>query len=221
MGGSRKRYAYGASYREVIELRDGRQVYLRFVRPSDMQLLRDGFEKLSPYSRYARFMGTKNRLTDGELRYLTRVDGVDHVAIVAIRRSLVSKGEAIGVARFVRLDAMHDTAEPAVVVADELQGKGLGSLLLQRLTEAAWERGIRWFNVELLGENLASRRLFGSLSPESRFQPSGAGTMVVTLPVPEPASPPTDRRTLRMAAVYRLLSHFARTSVSRVRRRAA
>ena len=85
-------------------------------------------------------MAPKARLTEGELRYLTDVDGVDHFAIGAARRHLMSKDEGVGSARFVRIAEEPDTAEPAVTVIDSYQGKGLGSILLQRLIEAAWER---------------------------------------------------------------------------------
>jgi GNAT superfamily N-acetyltransferase len=123
------------------------------MRPSDKQMLLDGFEHLSPDSRYARFMAPKVNLSETELRYLTEVDGVDHFAMGAIRRHLVSKDEGVGSARFVRLSDAPDTAEPAVTVLDDFQGKGLGAILLQRLIEAAWERDVRWFRTELLAEN--------------------------------------------------------------------
>lgn len=210
MGATSERYAYGGSYRERVQLSVGQHVYLRLIHASDKQLLREGFEKLSPYSRYARFMAAKNGLTEDELRYLTEVDGVDHVAIVAIRRHLAFRDEAIGVARFVRLRDKCDTAEPAVAVVDDYQGKGLGTILLHRLVEAAWERDIRWFNVELLADNRASKRLFAALSPEASFRPTGAGTMVITLPVPEPTTKPCQPQPWKNAPVYKLLSYLAR-----------
>ena len=141
--------------------------------PSDKQMLLDGFEHLSPDSRYARFMAPKSTLTDRELRYLTEVDGIDHFAIGAIRRHLVSKPEGVGSARFVRLSDQPDTAEPAVTVLDDFHGKGLGSIMLQRLIEAAWERDVRWFCTELLADNTASRRMIESLSPDVTVPPCG------------------------------------------------
>ncbi|MBW1758115.1 MAG: hypothetical protein JRJ80_18370, partial [Deltaproteobacteria bacterium] len=103
MGGAEQSYRYGQSYKETVQLSDGQRIHLRPMRASDKQLLLDGFENLSPDSRYARFMAPKATLTDRELRYLTEVDGIDHFAIGAIRRHLVSKPEGAGSARFVRL----------------------------------------------------------------------------------------------------------------------
>ena len=150
MGGQGRPYRYDEAYHETVHLNDGQRVHLRLMRPSDKRLLLDGFERLSPSSRYARFMSAKSRLTERELQYLTEVDGVDHFAMGALRRRFVSSDEGVGSARFVRLAEQPDTAEAAVTVLDDFQGQGLGSILLQRLIEAAWEREVRWFRNELL-----------------------------------------------------------------------
>ena len=214
MGGEEQRYRYDESYEESVQLSDGQRIHLRPVRASDKQILLDGFERLSPDSRYARFMAPKATLTDRELRYLTELDGVDHFAIGAIRRHLVSKPEGVGSARFVRLSDQPDTAEAAVTVLDDFQGKGLGSIMLQRLIEAAWERDVRWFRNELLAENTASRRMIESLSPEVTFRHAGDGAIVATLPVPEPDQTPTAPGFFDATPVHKLLSYAARAKVS-------
>ena len=214
MGGLGKGYRYDGSYEESVHLTDGQRVQLRLIRPSDKEMLREGFELLSADSRYARFMSPKSRLTETELEYLTDVDGVNHFAMGAIRRRFVSTDEGIGSARFVRLVDQPDTAEPAVTVLDEFQGKGLGSILLQRLIEAAWERDVRWFVSELLAENKASKRMMESLSPEVKFRHSGDGALVATLPVPEPDRTPTAPGFFAGTSIHKLFSYVARSKVS-------
>ncbi len=214
MGGQGQGYRYDGSYDEIVHLTDGQRVQLRLMRPSDKEMLREGFEHLSADSRYARFMSPKSRLTEGELGYLTNVDGVNHFAMGAIRRHFVSTDEGIGSARFVRLLDQPDTAEPAVTVLDEFHGKGLGSILLQRLIEAAWERDIRWFVTELLAENKASKRMMESLSPEVKFRHSGDGALVATLPVPEPDRTPTAPGFFAGTSIHKLLSYVARSKVT-------
>lgn len=209
-----RRYRYDESYEETVNLSDGQRLRLRLMRPSDKQMLLEGFEHLSPDSRYARFMAPKSTLTERELRYLTEVDGVDHFAMGAVRRHLTSKDEGVGSARFVRLTDQPDTAEAAVTVLDDFQGKGLGSIMLQRLIEAAWERDIRWFLTELLAENTASKRMVESLSPEVKFRYSGDGAMFATLPVPEPDRTPTAPGFFVRTPVHKLLSYVARAKVS-------
>jgi GNAT superfamily N-acetyltransferase len=180
--------------------------------------MRVAFERLSPESRYARFMTPKTRLSDAELDYLTETDGYDHVALVALRKHLVTTTEGLGVARFVRLVEEPDTAEPAVTVIDDYQGVGLGSILLQRLIEAAWERDVRWFRSELLAENKASRKMMESLSPEVRFESQGDGSLVATIPVPEPDHTPTAPGFFLGTPVQKLLSYAAQAAI-RVRPR--
>jgi RimJ/RimL family protein N-acetyltransferase len=214
MGDDERPNRYGDEYEESVQLSDGQKVLLRTIRPSDKQMFLDAFERLSPESRYARFMTSKTKLSEQELRYLTEIDGINHFAIGAIRRHLMGKDEGVGSARFVRLTDRLDTAEPAVTVADDFQGKGLGSLMLQRLIEAAWERDIRWFCTEVLSENTASKRLIESLSPDVKFHPSGDGAVVATLPIPEPDRTPTAPGFLVGTALHRLLSYVARDQIS-------
>jgi GNAT superfamily N-acetyltransferase len=214
MGVAEQRYRYGESYEETVQLSDGQRILLRPVRPADKQMLLDGFEHLSPESRYARFMAPKSTLTERELRYLTEVDGIDHFAIGAIRKHLVSKQEGVGSARFVRLSDQPDTAEPAVTVLDDFHGKGLGAILLQRLIEAAWERDVRWFCTELLADNTASRRMIESLSPDVKFRHAGDGAIIATLPVPEPDQTPTAPGFFDGTPIRKLLSYVARAKVT-------
>ena len=214
MGGVEQRYRYDESYEETVHLSDGQRIHLRPMRPSDKQMLLDGFEHLSPDSRYARFMAPKSTLSERELRYLTQVDGINHFAIGAIRRHLVSKPEGVGSARFVRLSDQPDTAEPAVTVLDDFHGKGLGSIMLQRLIEAAWERDVRWFCTELLADNTASRRMIESLSPDVTFRHAGDGAIIATLPVPEPDQTPTAPGFFVGTSIHKLMSYVARAKVS-------
>lgn len=214
MGAEGQEYRYGDSYQETVQLSDGQRVRVRPIRPSDKELLLDGFERLSPESRYARFMTSKSSLTERELRYLTEVDGINHFAILAIRTRMVSRDDSVGVARFVRLADQPDVAEPAVTIVDACQSKGLGALLLQRLLGAAWERDIRWFRSELLAANIGMKRLVESLSPEVEFSPSADGCMVATFPIPEPVETPTEPGLLKRTALYRLLSQVAGADVT-------
>lgn len=214
MGDTRQGYRYDESYREAVQLADGERVHLRLMRPSDKEMLREGFENLSPDSRYSRFMGAKSKLTEAELCYLTDVDGVNHFALGAIRRRFVSQDQGVGSARFVRLTDEPDTAEPAVTVVDGFHGKGLGSILLQRLIEAAWERDVRWFVTELLAENTASKRMFESLSRDVKFRHAGDGALVARLPVPEPDRTPTAPGYFVGSSVHKLMSYVARAKVT-------
>ncbi len=142
-------------------LSDGTQVTIRPIAPGDKQELQDGLHRLSEQTVQQRFLVPKIRFTKAELRYLTEVDGHDHVALVA--ESDRWPGTIVAVARYVRLSDDPLTAEAAIVVADELHGLGLGTLLAQRLAAAGAVHGVRRFTAEMLGDNRAAHRLMERL----------------------------------------------------------
>lgn len=143
-------------------LSDGTQVTLRPIEAGDKQELQDGLHRLSEETVQRRFLVPKTRLTEAELRYLTEIDGHDHVAFVAETERW--PGMIVAVARYVRLDDDPDTAEAAIVVADALQGLGLGTLLAERLAAAGAVHGVHRFTAEMLGDNRAAHRLMERLT---------------------------------------------------------
>src|SRR3954453_12397444 len=84
-----------------ITARDGTQLYVRHVRPSDKILIAKAWALLSEESQRRRFLAPKPQLTTSELPYLTEIDGRDHVALIAVR--LNEPNRVVAVARYVRL----------------------------------------------------------------------------------------------------------------------
>lgn len=200
---------FGADYLEHATLRDGTEVVLRLVRPDDKELLRAGFARLSPESRYRRFFAVKTELSADELRYLTELDQVGHLAIGT---TTADGGEGVGVARFIALPDEPGLAEAAIAVADEIQGRGLGSLLFQRLVAAARERGIERFRCEMLGSNQGMAELVRHLAPTASCEvESGVMRMEFTLPGLEPRHPASEPP--RETGMYQLLSMIARGAI--------
>jgi GNAT superfamily N-acetyltransferase len=159
----------GPDFREEHSLSDGRRVVLRHVRPSDAPELAAAFDRLSPASRYRRFFGGPSHLTDTTLRYLTEVDGRDHVAIVAVGESPDLKRElGLGIARFVRLRDEASVAEAAVTVVDDVQRIGLGRLLATTLAEAAVERDVHTFRADVLADNAPMRAMMAEIGAAER-----------------------------------------------------
>lgn len=148
-------------------LTDGTTVVLRPLGPSDKEGLREGFAHLSLKTRYMRFFAAVTEPSEGVLRYLTSVDQIDHVAIVATIESHDLKTErGAGIARFVRVKDEPHVAEAAVTVIDEMQRKGLGTVLLVELTRAALARGIRVFRGEVLATNEGMLQILESVGAE-------------------------------------------------------
>lgn len=148
-------------------LPDGTPIRLRPIRPGDKVLLQRGLANLSMESTVQRFLGPKPTFSGAELRYLTEVDGIDHVAIVAVVDVLGPGGleeDLIAVGRFVRDPERPDHAEVAITVGDPYQGQGLGTLLGMTLAREARARDIRHFTALLQGTNRAAQRLFTRIS---------------------------------------------------------
>jgi RimJ/RimL family protein N-acetyltransferase len=165
----------------VHTLPDGTQVLIRPIEATDKRRLSVALGRLSRETIHRRFLSAKPRLTAAELRYLTEVDGRDHIALVA---TLASDPDSIvAVARCVRFADARDTAEFAIVVGDPLQGRGLGSLLARELATAATSTGIRRFSATMAEENVAVRRLIARFTRtlEHEHTSHGVREVVVTL----------------------------------------
>jgi RimJ/RimL family protein N-acetyltransferase len=142
------------------------ELLIRRITPADKDALVAGLGRLSDRSVYLRFLSPKPRLSSSELRYLTEVDFTDHYALVAALAA--APDVVVGVGRWVRDAAAPESAEIAIVIADDLQGRGVGTELGRALADAAVARGITRFTASMLPENTASHRLFAKIS--SRLQ---------------------------------------------------
>ena len=67
-------------------LPDGTPILIRPIEPSDKARLSVALGRLSDATIYRRFLAAKPRLSSAELRYLTEVDGRDHIALVGVPR---------------------------------------------------------------------------------------------------------------------------------------
>jgi RimJ/RimL family protein N-acetyltransferase len=161
-------------------LPDGAPILIRPIRADDKRMLENGLRHLSAESVQRRFLTPKRSFSRAELRYLTEVDGRDHVALVAeypgdpVRR-------LIAVARFVRLHDDPETAEAAIVVADDWQGRRLGSLLAEELAARARELGVRRFTATTGSDNVPAHRLLARLTRHLEERHTGAGVSEVVL----------------------------------------
>jgi RimJ/RimL family protein N-acetyltransferase len=180
--------------RREVTLRDGTRVLIRPIEPADREALAAGFDRLSPESRYLRFLTPMRELGEPELDYLTQVDHHRHEALVA---QLPDTGEGVGVGRFVRTDG--DEAEPAVAVADAWQRRGIGTALLDALADRAREEGIERFRALVLAHNTDAIAMLERLG-SARMEHHGREVEIEITLRPAPAARPTLRTLLREAA---------------------
>jgi RimJ/RimL family protein N-acetyltransferase len=156
---------------EIVRLHNGSEAVIRPIRFDDGPRLSAAYDRLSPESRYRRFLTPKPHLSAAEVRYLVEIDGDAHVALVAT--PVDDPDRIIGVARFVRLAEDPLAAEFAIVVGDPWQGEGLGKKLLLRLTDAARGHGIQRLRATMLADNGPAHRLVHGVSPQASLRISG------------------------------------------------
>jgi GNAT superfamily N-acetyltransferase len=165
-----------------VALRDGTPVRIRPILPEDKDHILDGFRRLSPESRYRRFLSPIDELTPDMLRDLTEVDYADRFAYVAFALDVGGAPVGVGVARYVRLHDEPHVAEAAVTVVDDYQERGLGTLLLQALGAVALENGIVRFRAYALENNRPLRELAARLGAETHHEAAGMIRIETDLP---------------------------------------
>ena len=124
------------------------------MRPEDAEIERAFVAGLSEETRYNRFFYRLHELTPAMIGRFTQVDYDRELALLALTDDAQSPGgHAIaGIARYIaNLD--HATAEFAIVVADEWQGRGVASQLMQALIACAKRKGLRSLHGVVLRSN--------------------------------------------------------------------
>jgi acetyl coenzyme A synthetase (ADP forming)-like protein len=138
---------YPVDYSTDVVLRDGTTLHLRPVRPDDDEKLLDLFSRMSKESLYYRFMSVP-RLDLSRMASFTHIDYDKHFVLVGD-----CAGRLGAIAGYHRLDHAPDRAEVAFAIVDALQGRGIGTRLLERLAEIARDRGIMLFDAYVMGDN--------------------------------------------------------------------
>jgi len=146
--------AYPSVWESDVVLGDGRTAHVRPIRPDDAQRLVAFHARLSPEARYYRFFSAKPRLTDTEVQHFTVVDYVHRFALV-----FTVDDDIIGVGRYEGV-AGSPSAEVAFTVLDNQHGRGVATMLLEQLAEAARNNGLRTFTASTLADNRSMLAVF-------------------------------------------------------------
>jgi GNAT superfamily N-acetyltransferase len=159
---------------EALILANGRRLRVRPLGPADRNGLMTLFARLSPESRYRRFLSPKPGLTPRELVYLTDTDGVHHEAIAAVDPC---DGSIVGVGRYVRRRDQPAIADVAFEVADELQSMGIGTALATNIVQQARANSVALLTADTLWDNRPARALLRRLG----FRARASGGSVIEL----------------------------------------
>ena len=140
-------HPYPAELESEATLRDGARVRIRPMRPEDVELEKRFFDRLSERSRFQRFMQYLPQLPPKILARFTQLDYDRELALVALH-----EGEFVAVGRYAP-NRDGETAEFALVVADDWQGRGIGRILLARLRDEARRAGYKALYGNILQAN--------------------------------------------------------------------
>ncbi len=141
---------------------DGGLVHIRTVATSDLGGLRALQARASDRSIYLRFFSLSREAADHYLDRLVQVGSRTHQALVACVRE-----EIVGVAAFEGIT--DSSAEMALLIADDRQHEGIGTLLLEHLASVARLVGIRRFVADVLAENAAMIQVLGDIGFETHM----------------------------------------------------
>jgi acetyltransferase len=130
-------------YKSRLTLKNGREVFLRPILPSDESLILDLASRLSSDSLYLRFLSHINALPDDLLFQLTHVNYENSFALAAVIRE-GEKEAIIAVARYC-YEPKGNVTDCAIVVRDDWQHYGLGKFLLAKIFTIGKEHGISRF----------------------------------------------------------------------------
>jgi RimJ/RimL family protein N-acetyltransferase len=148
--------ASSAGPHDVVVLADGTRLRLRPLGSEDRHGVAALFARLSPESRYRRFLTPKRELTPTELSYLTDIDHIHHEAFAAIDQR---DGAIVGVGRYAHVADRPKVADLAVEVTDELQNMGIGTALARHTVQRARDNGFSLLTATTLSENRPARAL--------------------------------------------------------------
>jgi acetyltransferase len=166
-------HPYPVDLAGVLALRDGSAVTVRPIRPEDAAMEQAFVRGLSAESRFFRFMNAVQELSPELLVRLTQLDYDRELALVAVAEA--ERGETqVAVARY-SANPDGDSAEFALAVADAWQHRGLGRALMERLMDAARERGFRRLTGEVLADNGKMLGLMERLGFAVRRDPDDPG----------------------------------------------
>jgi acetyltransferase len=178
---------YPAHYEQLWPLRGGGEYTLRPIHPDDAQMLQDLVRRMSPESRYFRFVSSIQELPATLLSRFTLIDYDREMALVAVvkERSVGADGEPVeterivGVSRYIT-NPDSTSCEFSLVVGDDFKGQGLGSRLMLSIMEVAREKGLTEIDGLVLAKNPNMLKLMKSLGFSVKSFPEDADFKLVT-----------------------------------------
>ena len=183
MGETLARPAAGQVLPGEFFLQDGTPAMIWPLLPTDAEMLREGFRRLSQDSRQRRFLATLGELDDPMIRLLVdSVDGVRHIALLLVVLPPEGEEQPAGVAHLMQNPDDPAIADIAVTVADDWQGRGAGTALAAALLQRR-PAAVTRLRTLVAADNRASLALLAGAGRMSTGLPEH-GVLDVTVELP-------------------------------------
>lgn len=177
---------YPKDWERETQLKDGRAVLMRPIRPEDEALYPDFFTEVTPEDLRLRFFAPIKDFSHAFLAKLTQLDYERAIAFAAIEKQ---SGKLLGAVRL-HADPDHVSGEYAILLRSNLKGQGLGWKLMKLMIEWAKADGISTVKGEILRENRTMISMCEALGFSVKSSPDDESIAVVTLPVVDAAALP-------------------------------
>jgi GNAT superfamily N-acetyltransferase len=148
---------------DILRLRSGKSLMVRFVEPRDAEALQSYYRSLTTRSRYNRFLGAMSELPKALLDEFVQVGADDRFSVIATV-TVDGVETIVGEARYA-FDAGKNSFEFGLSIDDRWQGQGIGAALLNNLQCRAAAFGAK----RLFGDTLRSNEVMIGLAKKSGF----------------------------------------------------
>ncbi|PLX53231.1 MAG: acetyl-CoA hydrolase [Desulfobacteraceae bacterium] len=140
---------------------DGELITIRPAKPVDGRRIQEHFYTQDKDDIYSRFFQARTRFVRDDVESMFQIDYVKNLTLLVVVGEF-GFGKVVAVGEYL-LDPAKNIAEIAFSVSKEWQGKGLGKIIMKKLSEAARENGISGLMAYTLPRNQGMIKLFKSL----------------------------------------------------------
>ena len=176
---------YPGEWERSITLADGREAFVRPVRPEDDAMFRAFFARVSAEDLRLRFFRAVRDFSHDFIARLVQLDYARSMALVAIDEA---SGEMLGAVRLLA-DANFDRGEYGIMVRSDLKGAGIGWRLMEAMIEVAHWLGLKVVEGQVLRENSTMLSMCRHLGFTVATDPDDPTVVLVSLQVEAPAGP--------------------------------
>jgi acetyltransferase len=170
-------------YFPSYDTRQGEKIYFRKLTEADISPLVDFYYNLSPETRYLRFQMVTESIPEKKIyEYAEKLCRMEGKGLAIVAYTYDGEQETfVGVARYMQMHENDSSAEFAIVLRDDFQGKGLGKYLLTMLFEEAKRYGLEKLYGSMLYSNTSIIELIKKVSPHNHHFHNGEGLMEVDI----------------------------------------